>query len=164
MSKTYDEIRNITVGTATPTVEFTSIPQTFTDLVLVVNAIPASGPNIGLMRINGDTGANYSMTGMRGNGSTAVSYRQNGVTNLWFDYAGDTIANTITNSIIHFFNYAVTTMQKTNLVRQNNASDTTEIMAQKWASTSAITSISLYWSTGNFAVGSSFTLYGIKAE
>ena len=164
MSRTYEPIATQTLTTSTASVTFSSIPQTYTDLILVIAASPTSNAVTGSMRLNSDTGTNYSMSGARGNGSTAVSYRQSSVSHFWFDYAGDTNSGTITLSTIHFFNYSSTAVFKTNLVRQSNASDAVEMLSQLWRSTSAITLINLFWSSGNFASGSTFTLYGIKAE
>lgn len=162
-SNTYEPIATTTLTNAVPSVTFGSIPQTYTDLILVVTASPTSNGVTGYMQVNSDTGSNYSMSGMRGNGSTAASYRQSSATNFYFDYAGDTNTGTITVSTIHFLNYSSTNVFKTNIVRQSNQGDAVELLAQLWRSTSAITSINLYWSSGNFAVGSTFTLYGIKA-
>jgi hypothetical protein len=162
-SNTYEPITSYTLTNATSSVTFGSIPQTYTDLILVVAASPTSNGVTGYMQVNSDTASNYSMTGIRGNGSNVAAYRVSNNGNFFFDYAGDTNTGTITVSTIHFLNYSSTSVYKTNLVRQSNAGDAVEMLAQLWRSTSAITSINLFWSTGNFAIGSTFTLYGIKA-
>jgi hypothetical protein len=162
-SNTYEPIATTTLTSAVPSVTFGSIPQTYTDLILVVAASPTSNAVAGYMQVNSDTGSNYSMSGMRGNGTNVASYRISNNGNFFFDYAGDTNTGTITVSTIHFLNYSSTNVFKTNLVRQSNQGDAVELLAQLWRSTSAITSINLFWSTGNFAIGSTFTLYGIKA-
>lgn len=162
-SNTYESISSVTLSSASADVTFGSIPQTYTDLVLVIAASPTSNGVTGYMQVNSDTGTNYSMTGVRGNGTDVASYRASNNGNFFFDYAGNTNTGTISVSTIHFSNYSSTSVFKTNIVRQSNQGDAVEILAQLWRSTSAITSIRLYWSSGNFASGSTFSLYGIKA-
>lgn len=164
MPKTYEPIQTQTLSSASADVTFGSIPQTYTDLVLVIAASPTSNGVTGYMQVNSDTGTNYSMTGVRGNGTDVASYRASNNGNFWFDYAGNTNTGTISVSTIHFLNYSNTTTFKSNIVRQGNQGDVVELLAQLWRSTSAITSIRLYWSSGNFASGSTFSLYGIKAS
>jgi hypothetical protein len=161
-STAWTPLANLTLTSAQATVTFSDINQSYKDLVLIISAIPVSNAVTGYMRVNGDTGANYALVGMRGNGSDTASYAVSG-SNMYFDYAGDTGAGTTTNSIINFMDYSSTNKHKTNITRQSNTGDAVEQLAQKWASTSAITSISLYWSSGNFASGSTFALYGVSA-
>ena len=159
---TYTPIATQTLASPASTVTFSSIPSTYTDLILVLSTSPTVDNVTGYIRVNGDTASNYGMTGIRGNGSNAASYSSPGSA-MYFDYAGNTTTGTITTSIINFANYASTNVYKTNLVRQSNAGDAVEAMVQTWRSTSAITSILAYWSNGNFASGSTFTLYGLAS-
>jgi hypothetical protein len=59
--------------------------------------------------------------------------------------------------------YSATDKHKTVLVRSNAASTGVEAIAQRWASTAAITSILVFPSTGSWAAGGTFSLYGIVA-
>lgn len=161
-SNAWTPLANITLSSSQADVTFSSISGNYKDLVLIISASPLTNAVTGFMRVNGDTGANYSMVGMRGNGSTTASYTSSG-SNMYFDYAGDTNVSTTTVSIINFLDYSATDKHKTNLVRQSNTSDAVEAMAQRWASTSAITSITVYWANGNIASGSTFALYGVSA-
>jgi hypothetical protein len=68
------------------------------------------------------------------------------------------------NSIINIQNYSNSTTYKTVLARSNNAATGTDATVALWRSTSAITSIDYYLNSGSWATGSTFTLYGIKAE
>jgi len=73
---TYVPIQAITLSASTSSVDFTNIPQTFTDLIIVASARYVStntGQGLGI-RFNGDTTSNYSFTILEGNGSTATSY------------------------------------------------------------------------------------------
>ncbi len=81
MTKTYVPISTTTLGSNASTVSFSSIPGTYTDLVIVMGVISTS--NTGhyvYLQYNGDTGSNYSTTILTGTGSSAVSTRFNGRT------------------------------------------------------------------------------------
>lgn len=150
---------NITLETTSSEINISGIPTNYRDLIVVLAGIPTSNFVTGLLQINGDTGTNYTMIGMRGNASTAVTY----TTNLgygFFDYAGDTPVNSTSLSQMEFMDYSLTNKHKTFLTRQDNATDVTEAMAHRWASTSPISSLRFYWSTGSFAAGSTLSVYG----
>jgi hypothetical protein len=49
------------------------------------------------------------------------------------------------------------------LIRNNDAGYVVEMMAARWASTSAIATVKLYPGAGNFVTGSTFALYGVSA-
>jgi hypothetical protein len=150
---------NITLSTTSSEIKIEGIPTNYRDLVVIIAGIPTSNIVSGLMQINGDSASNYFMTGMRGNGSTAVSYIQNTV-HGFFDYAGDTLVNSTSLSKIQFMDYSVTDKHKTFLTRQDNANDVTEAMVHRWASNSAISSLRFYWTSGSFAAGSTISVYG----
>ena len=160
MAATYTPIASITLGADTATVNFTSIPQTYTDLILVTNAGHSTTANF-LIRLNSDTGSNYSVTRLSGNGSAASSARTTSATS--FGMTGQSyIDSAITfNSIVHFQNYSNTTTNKTILGKQNLAAGGVDLVAGLYRSTSAVTSINLLLSTGTYDSGSTFNLYGI---
>jgi len=167
MAITYESIATTTATTASPAVTFSSIPQTFTDLILVVsiraNSTPTSfGTGI---RFNSDTGSNYSRTVLYGSGSSAVSFRDSSQTRIFYS-AGSTTANQFNVIRLNISDYSNTTTYKTVIGRNDDNSDVTSMSAASWRSTNAITSITITPfddnSTG-FATGSTFTLYGIKA-
>jgi len=162
-SNTYDSIQSITLTTGSSDVTFSSIPQTYTDLVIVSANAVAPGGYAYTVRVNSDTGNNYSTTRLIGNGTSATSDRGN---NQNWIYAGSVKSSTdpIGNLIINLMNYSNTTTYKTILVRTNNDNANTALSAGLWRNTAAITSVSIgaEFST-NFVVGSTFTLYGIKA-
>ena len=162
VTPTYTLLNQITLAATASSVTFSNIPQNFSDLVVQLSATTNTSVNLGLFRINGDSGSNYVMAGMRGNGSGVASYGLT-TTNAYFDYAGDTAANTITTSVIHFLDYSAVDKHKMTLTRQSNANDVVEAMCQRWASTSAITSLTFYWNSGLINSGSTFSLYGVVA-
>ena len=159
MPGTYEPIATQTLATAAASVTFSSIPSTYTDLVLIVNAAHSSGSASTLMRYNSDSGTNYSGTRLIGNGSAASSEQTTSATQCDIGYFN---ANQ-SNSIVNILNYANTTTYKTCLVRANTT-DYVFGQVQMWRNTSAISSIFITNSSSvNYVVGSTFTLYGIKA-
>jgi len=127
MPATYEPISTQTLGTATATVTFSSIPQTYTDLVLIVNhSVTTGNPSIH-GRFNSDTGSNYSRTRLLGNGSTAVSTR--GTSQTFLGLATGAGSSTTREGIMicNVFNYANATTYKTCITRNNAASLGTEV-------------------------------------
>jgi len=169
MPNTYVALDKVTVGTAVASVTFSGISSAYTDLVVVFNGgTTSSGPTMG-MTVNGDSGANYSDTALDGDGSTAISTRHsNGnsfqITNN-IGIAGTLGAQT---TLIHLQNYSNATTYKTVLFRTNNATSTgypgVTAAVGLWRNTAAITSISLTTASTTFLSGSTFSLYGIKAQ
>jgi hypothetical protein len=158
---TYEPITTVTAsgGSGTQLV-MSSIPQTYTDLVLVCSINYDNTSSNILLRYNGDSGSNYSTTLMAGNGSSTASARYSNSSSGWLtDYYGGTASELFTK-IIHIQNYANTTTYKTAIGRSSSASRESEIGIGLWRSTAAITSITLI-SGANFNAGSTFTLYGI---
>jgi hypothetical protein len=160
---TYEPIATYTSTGSVSTYTFSSIPSTYTDIVAVANFQLSTATGF-RGRVNGDTGSNYSLTNLGGNGIAASSSRESNVTN-WVLGGVPTSASTDydNNIIIHYMNYANTTTYKTVINRFGSASKETMANANLWRSTAAINSITLYVASGNFVNGSTFTLYGIKA-
>jgi hypothetical protein len=163
MPSTYEPIQTIPVtNLITGTITFSSIPATYTDLVLVVTGSCDAGGFA--LRFNGDTGSNYSMTYLAGTGSAASSNGQTSQTRI--DVAGIVGGQNInSNTIVSIQNYSNTTTNKTILSRTNTASSEVVAIVGLYRSTSAITSVSAIAinGTGLFINGSGATLYGIKA-
>ena len=157
MPATYDKIASQTLGSAATTISFTSIPATYTDVVMVLAGIYTATNYINV-RVNNDGGSNYSFTYLRGDISSATSGRNS---NQSFGFG---ITESATNAIFQFQNYSNTTTNKTVLFRSGRASDDTRASVGLWRSTAAINRIDLYHdSTNGFNTGTMVTLYGIKA-
>jgi hypothetical protein len=157
---TYTPIATTTLGSATGSYTFSSIPATYTDLVLIADWSNAAGTGTAII-LNGDTSGNYSYTYMYGTGSAAGSGRNSNATNTGIGY--DPTANRRQNSIVHFMNYSNTTTYKTILVRNNVPEFQIVGSVNLWRSTAAINSIKIDNSPQNFNAGATFTLYGISA-
>jgi hypothetical protein len=126
---------------------------------LVVNGGMASQAAM-VVELNSDTGSNYSITRLYGDGSTATSDR---FSNENYLDLGFFPANLNSNSIIQFMNYSNATTYKTVLTRWNSPAYTVAVVGL-WRDTAAITSIKLFNALAvNLKSGTSFTLYGIKS-
>ena len=164
MTSTYEKIATTTLVSAAASTTFSSISGAYTDLVLVITGNNNQGTAyINNLTFNSDTGNNYSYTRMTGNGTTAASARQS---NYGYGYGGWT--NNETNQMIlsmnHIQNYSNSTTYKTWLVRGGDTTDRVYAYVGLWRNTAAITSIKVEVEAGTYDAGSTFTLYGIKAE
>jgi hypothetical protein len=158
---TYEAIATTTLSSATNSVNFTSIPATYTDLVLIGDfTCSANGTNAGIY-FNSSTGS-VSQTSMYGSSTTAGSYRLTGYSNIFFGAGGD-VANNRQNIIVSIANYSNSTTNKTCLIRYNTVSNAVMEVVGMRNNTAAITAVNLTTQAGNYNSGSTFTLYGITA-
>lgn len=161
MPATYDKIASFSVSSSGSISTFTlsSIPATYTDLVLICNATANPGPEF-LMRFNSDTAANYSTTLLTGNGTSAASNRSTNATTIRINDGLTT--NVISNQIVNIMNYSNTTTFKTTISRSNSTPDAAQTIVGLYRSTAAINSITILFDrSSTFNSGSTFTLYGI---
>ena len=169
-TNTYVALDTKTISIAATSIEFTSIPQGYTDLVLSANVTTATdGEGISFQVGNGsvDTTAIYSRTLMSGaNDNGVASFRQTGQSAISMQYAIGVGSNQPSVYQVHFMNYSSGLTYKTFLVNASTFRGTStnkkETMRQVglWRSNSAIDTIKVS-ATANFNVGSTFTLYGI---
>lgn len=160
---TYEPIATTTLGSSASTITFSSIPNTYTDLRLVLLAQTASVVGATLT-VNGST-SGYSRTSVNGNGSTASASSTTSATGIPLG-SGNGLAITSENAWtfieLDFMSYAGSTF-KTILHKwsnDKNGSGQSILQIGQWQSTSAITSIN-FAITGMVA-GTTATLYGIK--
>lgn len=164
---TYEPIATTTLSSGSGTIDFTSIPGTYTDLKLVLSALSTATTTRVYCRVNSNTGSNYSLTLLTGSGAAASSFILSSQTfwNLTYSTANGVSTTNPDLLIFDFFSYAGST-NKTVLVstaNDNNGSGEVQRNVCLWAQTTAITSINLYTSANQFATGTTATLYGIKA-
>jgi hypothetical protein len=153
---TYTPIATTTTSASAGPVTFSSIPSTYTDLILVISGVQATSGTVRI-QFNGDTASNYSRTDLYGDGSAAASYRESNQTYINFI----SLQTTQSNSITHIMNYSNTATYKTALTRYNTP--TSGVVAAGvllWRSTAAISTITL---TNTSNVTATLTLYGIAA-
>jgi hypothetical protein len=165
---TYTPIATTTVTGSPATVSFTSISGSYTDLVMIASARGSFADALGIMQIrfNNDSGSNYSMTQLYGNGSSAFSARVSNQTSFGLEYTtgSNAGAGVFAPVIMNLMNYSNTTTFKTGLFRTNNPEERTVAQVGLYRSTSAINRIDITEVLGTtWAVGSTFTLYGIAA-
>jgi hypothetical protein len=159
----------VTLGTATASVTFSSIPATYRDLVIVTQARPATADSYFRMRFNSDTGSNYTMVHMMGwESGTGVQSNTSTENALDLDYFGNALTTVDNTHNIQIMDYSATDKHKTTLVSRKMHGASSSVfrvgpLAARWADTSAITSISIFLNSGNIASGSTFNLYGVIA-
>jgi len=159
-------IQTVTVASAQASINFASIPATFTDLFLVagtrdnnnVNGYPMCNANLTL---NGDA-ANYTARILLGQGSGSGSSGTYSVIPNWHPTSLST-ANTFGSASFYIPNYAGSTYKSVSVdtVLETNGGFTyTAIVAGRWDSTAAVNQLTLT-AEGLFAPGSTASLYGI---
>ncbi|CAB4147075.1 hypothetical protein UFOVP696_3 [uncultured Caudovirales phage] len=161
MPQTYEPIATQTLGSNTSQVTFSSIPSTYTDLV-IISAPIGTGDAQMFIRYNNDGTSSYGYTLIASNGSSVTPYRTGPVLGIGTDYFFSiTAAGGVT--LINVMNYSNTTTFKTAFIHANNATKSTIATVGVWQNTAAINRIDLYATSASFATGSVFTIYGIKA-
>jgi hypothetical protein len=148
---------NTVTGSAVGNYTYSSIPATYTDLICVIAGNASSIDDVAI-QLNGDTATNYSITSMYGNGSSVTSTRTS--TQSSMTIGG--LSSVQGTSIFQFMNYSNATTYKTVLSRADASDWVAYTKVGLWRSTAAINSIKFIHS-GNFAVGTTFNIYGIKA-
>jgi len=163
MPLTYEPIATTTLGSDQSTVEFTSISQAFTDLLIIKTGQQNNTSNMGLRVGSGtvDTGNNYSGTQIFGQGGSTTSDRFTNNSQFVINFANSSADDIV--SIIHIMNYSNTTTNKTILVRNSNAANYVSAYVQLHRSTNSINRLEFRNFTNGLKSGSTFTLYGIKS-
>ena len=163
----------ITVGAGgAANITFTSIPNTFTHLVIKASMRwDSSSDGWSYLRFNGDTGNNYSSRVLYGdpgasNAGASDSFSTDKAGTGGSQWSAWT-TNAFGNTDIFIPNYAGSETKSFSAVGvgENNATQTYPILAESlWSSTSAITSVSLLQASGNWVQYSTASLYGIKTS
>ena len=161
-TNTYVALDTQTLTSTAGSVTFSSIPQTYTDLIIIAQIKGTANTYLNL-RFNGDTGSNYSRTVLSGSGSTVTSERRTNQTAIATDYNETIQTNLNYITTLHIMNYANSTTNKTVLCRPNNAATGVGATVGLWRNTAAITSVDLVANNNSFDSGSTFTLYGISS-
>ncbi len=167
---TYTLIAHTELGSAQSSISFSSIPATFTDLLLVTSL---RGVDYGGITLNSNN-SNTSMRVLWGTGSTAFSTGYTSFTyNIWQTVAkSGSTASTFGSGNIYIPNYRSSVAKSISIesVSENNATAAEQIIsAALWNNTAVVTSITLTSldgnlnASGNFAQYSSATLYGITS-
>lgn len=123
--------------------------------------------NAVVYRINGDTAGNYSIHWLLGNGSAVQSYGEGNFSSI-FDYstvASDETSNAFAATVLDILDPFETTKYKTvrGMAGRSTSRNHISLFSGAWRNTNAMTSFSLAPNSGSWAIGSRFSLYGIKA-
>ena len=164
MPATYEPIATTTLGSAAASINFSSISSTYTDLKVVLQFAP-SNDDRAICTFNSDTGTNYSVTTLVGNGSTASSARSTSA-NYIQPSRNAGAANEEQLVIMDIFSYAGSTNKTvlSDVAADRNGAGVTVKSVNLWRSTSAINEINFTLLNGNnYKIGSTATLYGIKS-
>ena len=166
MANTFELIASYTATGSVASIDFTSIPSTYTDLCLKYSTRSTSAGDdyLGqLIKFNTAT-TSFTYRHLYGTGSAAGS--GNGSTNLGsYTQGGLTTANTFTNGEIYIPNYAGSnnkSFSSDSTVENNATLGFADLLAGLWSNTSAINAISIYPQSGSFATYSTAYLYGVK--
>ena len=168
MATTYEKIATVTVGSGgASTIEFTSIPSIYTDIVLKVSTRDSFSSNYAnmIIKINGVT-TSQSNRALLGIGSGTPTSFSDTPLYAQIDNAANSTASTFSNAEIYIPNYASSSAYKSvsiDGVTENNATAAAAtLVAGLYASNTAVSSITLAPNSGTFNQHSSATLYGIK--
>ena len=168
---THIKISTITVGSGgAASIDFTSIPATYTDLKLVMSArIEASYRQV-IIKFN-NSSADFTFRNILGDGASTASYTQASYGYNLIGYAplaGTDTASTFGNMEIYIPSYASANFKSISVdsVHETNAATAyATLEAGLWSQTAAITQLTLLPYGGNdFDQYSSATLYGIKSS
>jgi hypothetical protein len=159
---TYTALANITLGSSSSSLTFSSIPNTYRDLVLAINLVGSGGSGF-YIQFNTDTGNNYNYNYALGNGSTPSADVQSNIDSIRMG----NLTTDVGTHLVNIMDYSATDKHKTVLVRSGAASGTgtvgTWMIANRWASTSAITSIKVFPLGATMNSGATLSLYGIAS-
>ncbi len=173
MATTYTLISSVTVGSGgAANIEFTSIPATYTDLVLKLSARQNASVNSYQfsLRFNSNSSNIYTRRLLFGYGVGVDTQVQSNTSSIWigFDQSSSFTANTFCNFEVYIPNYTSSNNKtlSADSVNEDNASSNygMSMVAGLWANTAAITSILLQDLAGgtNLVQYSTAYLYGIS--
>lgn len=164
MPNTYTLIQSVTVGSGgAASIQFGSIPQTYTDLVLLCSLDQSSSSVIADIQFNG-LSTNLSSRLLLGNGSTASSTSASALRSYGTN-PSDFTASIFSNMTIYIPNYSGSTNKSVSIdaVAENNGTaGFCSFTAGLWSASDPITQIALFVNGGNVVQHSSISLYGIK--
>ena len=178
----YESISTVTVGSGgSSSITFSSIPSTYAHLQLRGISRSTGSATYGtndviLLRLNSDSGTNYSshyVVGGDGTGGTAVfAGAAAGQTyfNMGWNASNSSASNVFSASVTDLLDYSSTNKYKTLRMLEGYETNSSSNFGYNclwfgsgaWYNTTAISSITLTYSGSNFAQYSSFALYGIK--
>jgi len=161
---TFIKIASVTVGAGgASSISFSSIPSTYTDLVVKLSARSSGAVSDMLISFNGST-SNFTWRLVGGNGSSPFS--STGAASYgMLSNSSTTTSNTFASSDLYIPNYNSSNNKSASIdaVNENNGTAASQYLDSiLWSQTSAITSIGFSMSGSDFVQYSTAVLYGIK--
>jgi hypothetical protein len=173
MANTYSLINSNILAAEASSVTFSSIPATYTDLVISISGrgIQANLTEIIVLEFNGNSSLTFSYTALRANSSTIDSVRgvSQGYGRAGYTNSGNSLSNTFGSAEIYIPSYTASRDKAISAIgmSENNSGTAGDAWiapyALLWQDSTAITSIKISPINGpNWSVGASFYLYGIS--
>jgi hypothetical protein len=168
MAFTYSKLAEVTVGVSgASTIDFTNIPQNYTDLVLKFSLrdnYASVSVNCGI-KVNGNT-SNLAGKVVFGTGSAANSTTI--TDSIAYTVGTSGTASTFSSSEVYIPNYTSGTnksMSAESVAESNTTTVYMQMVAETWSNVTAISQLTLYPINASlFTQYSTATLYGVKAE
>jgi hypothetical protein len=173
MANTHKKIQTVTVGAGgASSIDFTSIPQTYSDLKIVLSARDARTVVAAsvVLQLNGSSATSGSYRRIYGDGSAGFSDSDTGGATVQSGHSNGNsgTANTFGNVEIYIPNYTGSSnksFSSDGVAETNGATTYMSFVAGLWADTAAITSLSVKPATAvNFLQYTTATLYGVFKE
>jgi len=166
MPNTFTKIGFVIVGSGgAASIDFTSIPNTFTDLIIKYSTRNNAATNDLTLTFNGSS-STWSRKYLYGTGGGSGSASGADNTGFVSNNSGFT-ANTFASGEIYISNYASANykaLSSDNVQENNAASATMYLTASLWSTTTAINQVTLISYGASFVEYSTATLYGIKKD
>ena len=166
-TNSYASIATVLGNGSSSTITVSSIPSTFAHLQLRISTVTSSAGSGFFIRMNSDSGTNYSYHYLNGNGSVTGSgavTSTNFISPFGVTYGTQTTSPTV--SIIDILDYTNTNKNKTTRAlsgMDNNGGGELQLFSGLWMNTAAITNLTLTTlSSTTYSTGSTFALYGIR--
>jgi hypothetical protein len=164
MANTYTLISSVTVGSGgASSIDFTSIPSTYTDLLIKISGRSTKSATFEGMYIKFNTSSTATTRYLEGNGASASSGTAGNFVGVVA--AANATASTFSNVETYIPNYTVSQNKSYSSDSAHETNATTayaDLIAGLWANTAAINQITLYPDVNNFAQYSTAYLYGIS--
>lgn len=166
-TNSYESIQTVSLGANQTTITFSSIPSTYKHLQVRGFLRTSSGVNNNdlYIRMNSDTGSNYTHHSIRGDGANANAEGYASQTLMWLNRAAPADSNIFGGVVIDFLDYTdtnkFTTMRGLSGQDRNGAGQIS-LNSGLWRNTAAVTTLTFTLSSGDFTQYSQFALYGIK--
>lgn len=164
----YELISTTVLSSTAASVSFSSIDQTYKHLQIRMAArgTSASFDVQTRLRLNTDSAGNYARHALYGDGSSVISFAntaQTGITVAWIPDSSNT-ANAFAGTVIDVLDYASSSKNTTvrSLTGQAATNNSVVLASGLWLNTAAVSQVDLLPLSGSFAIGSRFSLYGIK--